>query len=164
METILFLFGEGKDLNTLQMGCRAAVSFFVALLLIRMAGQRTFGKGSAFDNVVIIMLGAILSRAVVGVSPVLPVVTACLIITLIHRLLAWLSMYSEWIGAIVKGKAYCLYKNGRRQKGNMKKQLISPKDMLESVRLQTGKDSLDEVDAIHLERNGQISVITKKTQ
>lgn len=52
METFLFLFGEGKDLNTLQMSCRAAVSFFVALLLIRIAGQRTFGKGSAFDNVV----------------------------------------------------------------------------------------------------------------
>ena len=33
------LFGEGKDLNTLQMASRAFVLFFITLILIRLAGM-----------------------------------------------------------------------------------------------------------------------------
>jgi quercetin dioxygenase-like cupin family protein len=55
---------KGKDLNSLQMTCRAIVSFFLTLVLIRIAGIRTFGKKTPFDNVVAIMLGSIFSRVV----------------------------------------------------------------------------------------------------
>src|SRR5215831_11046179 len=78
MEWIRILFGEGKDLDCLQMSCRAVVAFFITLVLIRMAGIRTFGKKSAFDNVIIIMLGSILSRVVVGASPFIPTTLGCL--------------------------------------------------------------------------------------
>jgi len=38
MEILLKIFGEGKDLNALQMSCRGIVIFFVALVLIRISG------------------------------------------------------------------------------------------------------------------------------
>jgi uncharacterized membrane protein YcaP (DUF421 family) len=86
MEWIKIVFGEGKDLDTLQMSCRAVVAFLITLLLIRIAGIRTFGKKSAFDNVIIIMLGSILSRVVVGASPFIPTTVACLAFVLVHWL------------------------------------------------------------------------------
>lgn len=69
MDWIKVFFGEGKDLDALQMSCRSVVTFIIALVLLRLAGIRTFGKRSAFDNVIIIMLGSILSRVPVGASP-----------------------------------------------------------------------------------------------
>lgn len=161
MKWIILVFGEGKDLDTLQMCSRAIIAFVIALILIRLAGQRTFGKNSAVDNVIIIMLGAVLSRAVVGASPFIPVVCACTAMSLTHRILTWLSMYNHGIGKIVKGEPTCLYRNGSFEEANLKKLLISRKDLMEGVRLRTNADSLDNVDAVYIERNGQISVVKK---
>jgi hypothetical protein len=69
METLIALFGEGKDLDSLQMAARATVVFFGALILIRISGRRSFGQRSPFDYVVAILLGATLSRVIVGAGP-----------------------------------------------------------------------------------------------
>lgn len=162
MEWIETIFGSGKELNMLQMTCRGIAAFFVALIMIRLAGQRTFGKQSALDNVVMIMLGAVLSRAVVGASGIMPVIGACTAMSLTHRILGWLSTYHDWIGRIVKGNQFCLYRNGREETRTMKKLLISSKDLMEGVRMQLNADSLEDVDSIYIERNGELSVIKKK--
>jgi len=49
MQTINELFGQGFNLNILQMTLRAIVIFFIALILIRYTGMRMFGIKSAFD-------------------------------------------------------------------------------------------------------------------
>jgi uncharacterized membrane protein YcaP (DUF421 family) len=60
------LFGRGEDLTALQMSVRSFIMFFIALALIRIGGMRIFGKKTAFDNILVIMLGAVLARGVVG--------------------------------------------------------------------------------------------------
>src|ERR1700712_4472419 len=97
------LFGSGKDLNELQMGCRGFVMFFVTLALIRVAGMRAFGQKSAFDAIIVIMLGAILSRAVTGASAFFPTIIAGIVICILHRVLGLISIYSDGFGAIIKG-------------------------------------------------------------
>jgi uncharacterized membrane protein YcaP (DUF421 family) len=162
MEWIKTVFGEGQDLDCLRMSSRAVLTFFVTLLLIRIAGIRTFGKKSAFDNVIIILLGSVLARAVVGASPYIPTVVACLSFVLVHRLLAWLSLYSDRIGRWVKGEKASLYAQGKRNKDNMRHSLISEKDLEEGLRLAANEGALDQVEEIFIERNGEISVVKKK--
>jgi uncharacterized membrane protein YcaP (DUF421 family) len=162
MHLIHMLFGTGKDLNSLQMVCRAIISFLITLLLIRIAGIRTFGKRSAFDNVIVIMLGSIFSRVVVGASPFLPTTLACLAFVLVHWLLGWLSVRSDLIGRLVKGEKASLYKNGRINDRNMRRAMVSEKDLEESVRLRINSDNLQEVEEILLERTGDISVVKKQ--
>jgi len=162
MHILYTLFGEGKNLNSLQMVCRAILSFFLTLVLIRIAGIRTFGKKTAFDNVIVIMLGSIFSRVVVGASPFIPTTLACLAFVLVHRLLAWISLYNDTVGRWIKGEASSLYADGERNEKNMRAAIISEKDLRESIRQKINEDSLDNVKEIIQERNGEVSVIKKQ--
>ncbi len=162
MEWINHLFGSGEHLNWVQMSSLAAVSFFFALVLLRIAGMRTFGRKSPFDNVILIILGAVLSRAIVGSSPFIPVMISCFAMVIIHRLLAWVSLYNDFIGGLIKGEHQCLYAEGRKRRDNMRRALISEKDLMEGVRLQINEDSLKNVIEVFIERNGEISVVKKQ--
>lgn len=159
MNTIVRLFGEGDGLSPLQMGCRAFSLYLFAIILIRISGKRTFGKKTPYDNVVVILLGAILSRAVVGASPYWSTVTAGLVLAALHRLLAWLSLRNHRLGTLIKGKERLLYSNGQFHDENMKRCLISERDLLESLRVNANTDSYELINEIYMERNGTISVI-----
>jgi uncharacterized membrane protein YcaP (DUF421 family) len=155
------LFGSGEDLTPLQMGFRAFLMFFITLILIRIAGMRIFGKQTAFDSILVIMLGAVLARGVVGASPFISAVAAAAVMVAIHKILAILAMKYAWVGKIVKGIHRSLYKNGEVNKANMQQSAISKDDLLESVRLTINKETLDEVKEIKIEKNGQLSIIKR---
>ena len=155
------IFGIGQDLSPLQMATRAFVMFFIALLLIRIAGMRIFGIKTAFDNILVIMLGAILSRGVVGASPFLSTVAAAAAMIIVHKILAWLAMKHVWIGKIVKGYRRSLYHNGEVREENLQRTLISKDDLMEGVRLEINKNSLEDVEQIYIEKTGEISVVKK---
>lgn len=162
METIYLLFGDGESLNTLQMMLRAVIIFFIALALVRIAGRRTFGMRAPLDNIIVFLFGAVLGRAVVGASPFIPTVCACLAISIIHRLLAWLSVQHPWVGKFVKGrKISLLTEDGALSKKNMKRSLASREDIMEEIRLRIHTDSLDDVEKLYMERSGEISAIKK---
>jgi len=64
MDTLISLVGEGEHLTPLQMSVRAFSMFVIMLVLVRIAGMRTFAKKSSFDNIIVIMLGAILATVI----------------------------------------------------------------------------------------------------
>jgi uncharacterized membrane protein YcaP (DUF421 family) len=156
------VWGDDEHLNALQMSVRAVLMFMFAIILIRLGGMRTFGKKSSFDNVIVIMLGAVLARGVVGASPFFSTVTAGLVMIMIHRLMAWISLRNKKVSALLKGEPVMLYKQGNIIWKNMKKTTISEDDLMESLRLETQKTSLEEVETAFLETNGRISFILKK--
>ena len=108
------------------------------------------------------MLGAVLSRAVVGASPFLSIVVAGLVLVLLHRLIAWLCVISRGFGKIVKGDSELLFSNGKMDKKNMDAHLVTAHDLMEEVRLEIHQDSLENVKEIFMERNGEMSVIKKE--
>jgi len=60
------MLGNRGDVNSLQMGLRTLVIYAATLTLVRLASQRFLNKVSAFDVVVAIMLGSIMSRGING--------------------------------------------------------------------------------------------------
>src|SRR4051812_17803505 len=103
------LFGEGQQLDTMQMAARALVMFFVALLLIRVGGIRIFGKRDALDNIIAVLMGAILSRGVVGASSFISVTMATTVMVIVHRAIAWICVHNKSIEWLVKGKKIVIY-------------------------------------------------------
>jgi uncharacterized membrane protein YcaP (DUF421 family) len=156
--------GSAMPLTPLQMVIRAFFVFIIALILIRVAGIRTFGMKSAFDNIIILLLGGILARAVYSSDSIIAILTACLVIVLMHRLFAILCVYSDAFGKLVKGEKTLLFKHGRVNTANMRNSLISHKDLDEGIRMAGHAESREAVAAAYLERNGQISIIHKEME
>src|SRR6185369_12555649 len=119
----------------LQMSVRAFTMFIIMLVLIRFAGMRTFAKKSSFDNIIVIMLGAILARGVVGASPYWSTVAASVVMVVLHRLIAWLSVKNRKFEKLVKGTYIKLYHDGSLVNGNLEKTGMSENDLHESLRL-----------------------------
>jgi len=162
MDWIIKIFGEGKDLNVLQMTCRGIVVFLIALVLIRISGRRSFGMRTALDNIIVVLLGAILSRAVVGASPFVPNIVACTFIVIIHRLLGHLVSKHPAIAHLIEGRKILLFEDGQFIDNKLDRALASKEDALQGVRRSALTENLDEIEKIYMERNGEISAIRKK--
>ena len=161
MELIVTIFGEGKDLNALQMSSRGLVVFIIALVLIRISGRRSFGVRTPLDNIIGILLGAILSRAVVGASPFVPVIVCSLLVVILHRLFGWLIASSKNFGEVVEGNKILLFENGEFNAENMKKALVCQEDIMQGVRKSALTEDMSKIDHVYMERNGDISAIKK---
>jgi uncharacterized membrane protein YcaP (DUF421 family) len=161
MEILNTLFGQGKELNALQMSCRGVVVFFIALLLIRVSGRRSFGVRTPLDNIIVISLGAILSRAIVGASAFLPVIVTCFVIVLLHRFIGWLIATNKLLGRLIEGEKILLYEDNVFKKENMKKALVCQEDLMQGVRKSALTEDMDKIEKVFIERNGEISAIKK---
>jgi uncharacterized membrane protein YcaP (DUF421 family) len=88
LNELLGLQASSHNINTLQMCARAILVFLWALLLLRLAGNRAFGSGSALDMVLKVVFGAVLSRAIVAASPFGATMLAGAVLMGLYRLLA----------------------------------------------------------------------------
>ena len=151
------LFGDGTDLDPLQMALRATAVFVLTLAMIRIAGRRSMGQHRTFDTCTTVLIGAVLSRGVVGASPFWSTMAAGATIVLLHRLIAMASLRWPRFEALVSGDKRELVKGGRRDEDEMHCGLITDRDLDEAVRKKSGDESSPLERAV-LERDGSITV------
>ncbi|REC50205.1 DUF421 domain-containing protein [Chryseobacterium pennipullorum] len=158
------IWGVGDSPDSLQMVIRGITVFILALLFIRISGRRSFGIGSPVDNIIVILLGAILSRAVVGASPFVPVAVTCLAIVVLHRFISWLKSRSVRFTEAIEGKKILVFEDGRFLQSNMNRALICKEDILQGIRKSALTDDLSLIKAVYIEHTGEITVVRKKVQ
>lgn len=161
MELFIQIFGEGKDLNALQMSSRGIVVFFIALVLIRISGRRSFGVRTPVDNIITISLGSVLSRAIVGASPFVPVIVCCFAIVALHRLFGYIIVHNRNFGKWVEGDRILLFENGKLIKPNLDRVQVCEDDIMQGVRKSALTEDLGKIEKIYIERNGEISAVKK---
>ncbi len=159
-DVVSTLFGDGTDLNALQMTLRAVAVFALTLALIRLAGRRSLGQHRAFDTCTTVLMGSVLSRGVVGASPFWPTIAAGAAIVLLHRFVALASLRWPWFESLISGDKREIMKDGRRDDEEMRKGLITMRDLDEAVRKKSGDESSPLERAV-LERDGSITVKVK---
>jgi uncharacterized membrane protein YcaP (DUF421 family) len=160
-ELIDTCFGSANaDLNALQMMVRAVITFLIALVLIRFAGIRSFGSKSAFDIVLSITMGAVLSRCITGKYSYLACVSAATVLALMHRLFAMIAYHSKWWSKFIKGEPHYLLKDNKINWENMKLHNLSPED-LEQAAHKHGLHSIDDIHLAIFETDGKVSIIPR---
>ncbi len=157
MDFVETFFGSNGDLNAIQMSLRAAAVFVLTLSMIRVSGRRSFGQHRPFDACTTVLLGAVLSRAVVGASPFWATMGAGATIVLLHRLIAMASLRWPRFETLISGDKRELVAAKARNAQEMRRGLVTERDLDEAVRKKTG-DEVSPIDRAVLERDGTITV------
>src|SRR5216117_4183493 len=103
-QTLLGLGVEPKDLTFAQISLRGIIVFLVTLATVRIGHKRSLSRKTPFDAVLLVILAAVLSRAINGSAAFFATLGGGVVLVLFHRLFAYLAFYSHAIGILVKGK------------------------------------------------------------
>lgn len=137
----------------------SALAIYVLLIAFsRVIGPRAFSQMTAFDFAVTVALGAIVGSTAAGA------------VGLPAGLLALASLFAfrgtvafgrrHGLTRLVDNRPLLLFAEGRFQTGNLRKAKITRDDVYEALRL-NGTTTLDEVAAVIIERNGELSVLPR---
>lgn len=159
---ILGLGIDPKDLTFLQISLRGVIVFVAALIMIRLGHKRSLARKTAFDTVLIVILAAVLSRAINGNAAFFATLGGSLIIVLVHRLFAFVAYHSHWFGVLIKGSPDLIIEDGDLILGTMRRNHISRHDVEEDLRLTAKTEKLSDIRAGYVERSGDISFIEKE--
>lgn len=156
------LFGldrSAQELEFRQMVLRTLVVFISGIVLVRIADKRSFAKKSAFDVLLILILGSIMGRSITGSERLFPTIGACFVLILLHRLMSLLACRWPSFEKLVKGHTDVLVKDGRVQESTLRAHHISEDDLAEQLRLKAMMSGITNVRLACLERSGEISFI-----
>jgi uncharacterized membrane protein YcaP (DUF421 family) len=159
VQAFLGLERDIGDVNTLQMTLRAIVIYSFTLALVRFGSKRFLSEATAFDVIVSIMLGSIMSRAINSSAPLVPTLFAGLVLVGLHMLFAYTAVHVDWFGPIVKGNPILLIKDGVVQKEGQRQAGLSDHDLLQALRLKASQTEPEGIRLAYMERNGRISMI-----
>lgn len=158
-QALLGLRLEVGDVGPLQMALRTLLIYAFTLALVRLGSKRFLAESTAFDVIVGIMLGSIMSRAINGSAPFLPTLAAGAVLVGIHWLLGFFSSRISWFGPVIKGNPILLIQDGEIQEDGMRRAGLSQHDLEQGLRLQAQHDDPSKVKLAYMERNGNISVL-----
>jgi uncharacterized membrane protein YcaP (DUF421 family) len=150
---------DADNLNVMQMALRTLIIYFVALFMVRIGEKRFLGKNTAFDVIIGVMLGSLVSRAITNVDQFVPIIVSGFLMVALHWLLSVISFRSDRIAALIKGDHRVLVRDGEIQWDAMRKSHIGENDLMSALRLEARVTDLAEVKEARLERGGDISVI-----
>lgn len=154
------LIGPDDGANTGQLCVRAVIIFFLGVAYIRIAGRGTFSNASPLDIVVALIVGSNLSRVMTGKADFWPVITASLLLVVLHRLFAMMTIRWSWLSWLMKAEPVVLVRDGVPDRRAMLWHGIGDLDLREGLRLEQ-VERPEDVHLATLENGGRISVVPK---
>jgi len=159
------LFGlTTNDLTTWHVVARSVLVFLFGIALVRIGRKRFIGKLSAFDTILAITIGSLLSKAITMKDLFLEILVACLVLVLFHRLFSFVAARSDLFGTLIKGKTNVMVEDGEVNWDAVRKSDFSEHDFKQSIRLNSGVSDMSKIEIARLERNGDISIVLKEEE
>lgn len=137
---------------------RAALGFLAALALFKTAKKRFMRGGTPLDTLLIVIVGAVLGRGVVEGEHFYSALTGCVVLVVMHYLLAGTAFLFPRLSSLIEGQTRVLIRDGHVDYRQMRAALLKPEDLIEAARLR-GISSLDAVREARQERSGEISLL-----
>jgi uncharacterized membrane protein YcaP (DUF421 family) len=137
---------------------RGFLVYIVLLFLLRLSGKRSFGEMSAFDVVVLVLVGGTLRTSIIGPdTSFLGALIAVATILATDKLLAWICTRSRHLNRLIEGKPTFLVQNGERVPNALQRCNI-PEAAFERVLHAHGKENIRGIYNARLEPNGKITL------
>lgn len=141
---------------------RAGAIYLALLIMFRIAGRRTLSEMTAFDFVLLLIIGEATQQALLGedfslTNAILVIVT---LLTLDVGFSLW-KQYSPRANRLIEGVPTVLVENGRPLTALMDKARVREDEILEAARRLQGLERMDQIKFAVLEVSGGISIIPK---
>ena len=153
------LFDSWHDL--IRIAVMGSAAYSALLLLLRISGKRTLSKLNAFDLVITVALGSTLATVLLSSSVSLADgLFALALLVGLQWVVAFASSRSRRVERLVKAEPTLLYRDGFLRAA-MRKQRVTADELRQASRA-SGHADLNEVDAIVLETDGTVSILTSR--
>jgi len=141
---------------------RGVVVYLGLLVMLRLCGKHSFGEMSAFDVIVLVLVGGTLRTSIVGpdTSFLGALISVAGILTA-DKVLAWLCSRNAAINRLVEGRPAFLIRAGARVPGALRRCSI-PEAAFERALHAQGLENETTVLTARLEPNGKIT-LTRRT-
>ena len=146
-----------RILTFVQISLRGIIVFLVTLVAVRLGHKRSLSRKTPFDAVLLVILAAVLSRAINGSAAFFATLGGGMVLVVLHRLFAFLTFYSHRFGILVKGRPDVIV----RDVPMMWRNHVSTHDLDEDMRLSVHIEDLSRIRIARVERSGDISFIKK---
>jgi uncharacterized membrane protein YcaP (DUF421 family) len=163
LQAIIGTDGQPKELTLLQLCVRALIIFVLGLAMVRVGDRRSLSEKTGFDTLFLVLIGAVLARAINGSAAFLTTIGCALFLMLVHRVFAFIAFRSHAFGKLIKGTAVTLITDGKVDWKMMKRHLVSKHDLEEDLRLNAATEDLEKIKVARLERSGDVSFIKKES-
>lgn len=141
---------------------RAVIVYVVVLAMVRLAGKRALGQFTAFDMLLLVLLGNAVQNALLGSDTSLGgglLLAATLI--LLNYFVGWITTRSPVIERAIEGEPVVLARHGHVLQKVLRRELVSKADFAKAMR-DAGSDEVSDVELALLETNGHITIILKR--
>src|SRR5207253_4160111 len=141
-EMLLGLGVEPKDLTLGQISLRGVIVFLVTLVTMRLGHKRSLSRKTPFDAVLLVILAAVLSRAINGSAAFFATLGGGVGLVILHRIFAHLAYYSHGFGILVKGRHDTTVRDRECDFHMMRRNHVSIHDLQEDMRLNGQMDDV----------------------
>lgn len=147
------------SMSLFELFVRGSVTFLVLLLMMRVVGQREAGGLGVTDVLLIVLLAQAVAGGLGGGSGAISD-GFVLVVTILFWSVALDAVSYRWprVAVLLKGRPEMLIDNGRPNRTVMRRELMTPEELISQLRLH-GLEDPGQVRRAYLEPNGMISVL-----
>jgi uncharacterized membrane protein YcaP (DUF421 family) len=141
---------------------RAAVVYFMVLLLLRLSGKRQVGQMTPFDLVLLLLISNAVQNAMNGGDNSVPggLISAGTVIAM-NAIVSRLTFHSRTLSRIIEGRALVLVKDGKVIEKARRFAMMTREELLAALRAGDCQ-CVEEVHYAMLENTGEITVVKKR--
>lgn len=139
---------------------RGVIVYVFLMIVFRIMGKRTLNEATTFDLVLLLIISEVTQQGLVGED--FSITTSVLLICTLMGLdiiITYIKQSSKSLGRIIEGTPLVIVDHGKPLVKRMKKSQVDEEDIMQSARINSGLERMEEIKFAVLEKDGTISII-----
>lgn len=137
------------------------IGYVALILFLRLAGKRTLSRMNAYDMVMTMALGSVLTKAMLTPDQsVAETIFAIALLIFFQYVVSFAAFHWQWAAFLAAPSPTVLFHDGRYLQAALKKERVRQSEIEDTVK-EKGLEDMSQVDTVILAANGEISVLVK---